>query len=82
MVATLLDLSTGAPLAVQSMLNKQQGSGADVITRISAIMIDSHVLEKLSQLAHESLDELAQAVCAAGGVSPSEVYEIVRATPP
>ena len=35
-VATLLDLSTGTPVAVRSMLNKQQPFGADVITRISA----------------------------------------------
>ena len=39
-VATLLDLSTGTPVAVASMLNKQQPFGADVITRISATMLD------------------------------------------
>jgi uncharacterized 2Fe-2S/4Fe-4S cluster protein (DUF4445 family) len=39
-VATLLDLSTGTPVAVESMLNKQQPFGADVITRISATMMD------------------------------------------
>ena len=78
-VATLLDLSTGAPLAVQSMLNKQQPFGADVITRISAIMMDPRALEKLSSLAHEALDELAQAVCVEGGVRPDEVYEVAIA---
>jgi uncharacterized 2Fe-2S/4Fe-4S cluster protein (DUF4445 family) len=78
-VATLLDLSTGAPVAVESMLNKQQSFGADVITRISKIMMDGRALERLCLLAHESLDELAQAVCEAGGVSPTEVYEIALA---
>src|SRR4029077_14151163 len=39
-VATLLDLGTGTPVAVQSTLNKQQPFGADVITRISATMMD------------------------------------------
>ena len=39
-VATLLDLSTGTPVAVASALNKQQPFGADVITRISAAMLD------------------------------------------
>ena len=34
-VATLLDLETGTPVAVASMLNKQQPYGGDVITRIS-----------------------------------------------
>ncbi|MGO8723598.1 MAG: ASKHA domain-containing protein [Acidimicrobiales bacterium] len=78
-VATLLDLSTGAPVAVQSMLNKQQSFGADVITRISKIMMDDRALSRLSVLAHESLNELAQGVCQDGGVSPAEVYEIALA---
>ncbi len=78
-VATLLDLSTGAPLAVQSMLNKQQPFGADVITRISTIMTDDRALDRLCRLAHETLDELAQAVCEAAGVLPSEVYEVALA---
>ena len=40
-VATLLDLESGQPVAVRSMLNRQQPYGADVITRISATMMDS-----------------------------------------
>jgi uncharacterized 2Fe-2S/4Fe-4S cluster protein (DUF4445 family) len=78
-VATLLDLSTGTPLAVRSMLNKQQSLGADVITRISAIMTDNGALVRLCQLARESLNELAQSVCESAGVSPGEVYEIALA---
>jgi uncharacterized 2Fe-2S/4Fe-4S cluster protein (DUF4445 family) len=78
-VATLLDLSTGTPVAVQSMLNKQQPFGADVITRISATMMDPGALDKLQQLAHETLGELAREVCAEGGVAPHEVYEIAVA---
>jgi len=78
-VATLLHLSTGMPLAVQSMLNKQQSFGADVITRISATMTVDGALGRLCRLAQESLNELAQAVCEAAGVSPSEVYEIAVA---
>ena len=39
-VANLLDLETGQPAAVRSMLNKQQPFGADVITRISTVMMD------------------------------------------
>ena len=61
-VATLLDLSTGTPVAVESMLNKQQPFGADVITRISATMMDPGALDKLQQLATETLGELARAV--------------------
>jgi uncharacterized 2Fe-2S/4Fe-4S cluster protein (DUF4445 family) len=50
-VATLLDLETGTPAAVQSMLNRQQPYGADVITRISATMMDEGALDALQQRA-------------------------------
>ena len=78
-VATLLDLGTGAPVAVESMLNKQQPFGADVITRISATMMDRSAMEKLCSLARETLAELAAAVCAAGNVQPRDVYELAVA---
>ncbi len=68
-VATLLDLSTGTPVAVESTLNSQQPFGADVITRISATMMDPGNLDKLQNLAQETLAELARAVCAAGRCS-------------
>jgi uncharacterized 2Fe-2S/4Fe-4S cluster protein (DUF4445 family) len=78
-VATLLDLSTGTPAGVESTLNSQQPFGADVITRISATMMDPGALDKLQNLARETLAELAQAVCAQGGVEPHEVYEVAVA---
>ena len=78
-VATLLDLSTGTPAGVESTLNNQQPFGADVITRISATMMDPGALDKLQNLARETLAELAQAVCAQGGVEPHEVYEVAVA---
>jgi uncharacterized 2Fe-2S/4Fe-4S cluster protein (DUF4445 family) len=78
-VATLLDLSTGTPAGVVSMLNKQQPFGADVITRISATMIDPDALGKLRELAQATLDELAQEVCKDGDVDPAQVYEIALA---
>jgi uncharacterized 2Fe-2S/4Fe-4S cluster protein (DUF4445 family) len=78
-VATLLDLGTGTPAAVASALNKQQPFGADVITRISATMMDPGALDKLQQLAQETLAELTAEVCAEGGVEPDEVYEVALA---
>ena len=78
-VATLLDLSTGAPVAVCSMLNKQQSFGADVISRISATMLDPDALERLRTLASATLRELAHEVCLQGGVDPAEVYEVALA---
>ncbi len=78
-VATLLDLSTGTPVAVASALNQQQPFGADVITRISATMMDPDTLARLTALAQQTLTELAAEVCAAGGIDPAEVYEVALA---
>lgn len=78
-VATLLDLNTGTPVAVRSMLNKQQPFGADVISRISATMMDPTALERLRELAQATLAELTAEVCAEGNVDPNDVYEVALA---
>ena len=78
-VATLLDLATGTPAAVASALNAQQPFGADVITRISATMLDPATLGRLTGLAHQTMAELAAEVCDEAGVDPAEVYEIALA---
>ena len=75
-VANLLDLETGQPAAVQSMLNRQQPFGADVISRVSATMLDEGALDALQARAQETLAQLTQEVCAEAGVDPGEVYEI------
>jgi len=75
-VANLLDLDTGTPAAVRSLLNRQQPFGADVISRISAVMMDPTALDTLRLRAHETLDELTQEVCEEAGVAREEVYEI------
>ncbi|HEY8315436.1 MAG TPA: ASKHA domain-containing protein [Gaiellaceae bacterium] len=78
-VATLLDLDTGLPKAVRSILNAQQPFGADVISRISAIMMDEGALAMLQTHAHETLQKLTDEVCEEGGVDQSQVYEVVVA---
>jgi uncharacterized 2Fe-2S/4Fe-4S cluster protein (DUF4445 family) len=78
-VATLLDLATGAPLAVGSMLSKQQPFGADVITRISSVMLEPGNLGRLTRLAHDSLSELAGEVCEQARVDPLDVFEVAVA---
>jgi uncharacterized 2Fe-2S/4Fe-4S cluster protein (DUF4445 family) len=78
-VATLLDLAAGTPVAVASALNKQQPFGADVISRISAAMLDPAALGRLTALATETLAELARDVCEQGGVAADEVYEVAVA---
>jgi uncharacterized 2Fe-2S/4Fe-4S cluster protein (DUF4445 family) len=78
-VATLLDLSTGTPAAVRSMLNLQQPFGADVISRISATMLDPSALDRLREAAHDTLGQLTGEVCKEAEVAPEEVYEIALA---
>jgi uncharacterized 2Fe-2S/4Fe-4S cluster protein (DUF4445 family) len=78
-VATLIDTATGTPAAVASMLNKQQPFGADVITRISATMMDPEALGRLQQLAGSTLSSLAAEVCREAGVDPAHVYEVAVA---
>jgi uncharacterized 2Fe-2S/4Fe-4S cluster protein (DUF4445 family) len=75
-VATLLDLESGQPAAGRSMLNRQQPFGADVITRVSATMMDDQALGALQARAHETMAELTGEVLAYADVAPGEVYEI------
>ncbi len=78
-VATLLDLNTGTPVAVASMLNMQQPFGADVITRISATMLDPDALGRLRDRAPGTLAQLALEVCEKGEIAPEAVYEVAVA---
>jgi len=78
-VGTLLDVGTGTPLAVTSSLNKQQPFGGDVITRISATMMDKDTLGRLQAAAGATLAELASQVCREAGVDPAQVYEVAVA---
>ena len=78
-VATLLDTTTGTPVAVASMLNKQQPFGGDVITRISATMMDLDTLPRLTELAKDTLAELTANVCTEAGIEPQQVYEMALA---
>lgn len=78
-VGTLLDVGTGTPLAVASMLNAQQPFGGDVISRISATMIDPDALDRLRTAAGATLADLARRVCGEAGVDPTQVYEVAVA---
>jgi uncharacterized 2Fe-2S/4Fe-4S cluster protein (DUF4445 family) len=78
-VATLLDLNSGTPIAVKSMLNKQQPFGADVISRISATMLDETALQRLREAAQLTLNELTDEAIQEAGISHLNVYEVAIA---
>jgi len=78
-VATLLDLNSGTSIGVKSMLNKQQPFGADVISRISATMLDESALSRLRNAAQSTLDELTQEVIKEAKVDKNNVYEVAIA---
>lgn len=78
-VGTLLDVGTGTPLAVASALNRQQPFGGDVITRISATMMDPEALGRLQAAAAATLADLASRVCREAGIDPAHVYEVAVA---
>ena len=62
------------------MLNKQQPFGGDVITRISATMMDPRGrCPGCASLAQETLAELAGDVLDEAGVEPADVYEVALA---
>ena len=75
-VATLLDLVTGPPMAVKSMLNKQQPFGADVISRISAAMMDPQAGPLMQKAALDTFNELISEVCTEAKISSDQVYAL------
>jgi uncharacterized 2Fe-2S/4Fe-4S cluster protein (DUF4445 family) len=75
-VASLLDLTGGVPVAVASTLNRQAAFGADVISRISALVEQPAALARLGDLMHETLAELTKEICAEAGIPPDRVYAV------
>ena len=78
-VAMLMDLRSGAPLAVASNLNGQAVYGADVISRISYTMMDPNGLATLQAKVVETLNGLIHQVTTKAGIPRERIYEVVVA---
>lgn len=78
-VGALMDLRSGAPLAIRSMLNGQAIHGADVISRISYAMINENGLAELTAKITQSLNTLVEQLLAQSGIPAGEIYEVVVA---
>ncbi len=78
-VGMLIDLNSGAPVAVQSTLNGQAVQGADVISRISYTMLNEDGLAELNEVILRTLNGLIAQLLEEGQVAAHEVYEVVTA---
>ncbi|MCY4412635.1 MAG: ASKHA domain-containing protein [Caldilineaceae bacterium] len=78
-VGMLIDLNSGAPVAVQSALNGQAVQGADVISRISYTMLNEGGLAELNEVILRTLNGLIARLLEEGQVAAHEVYEVVTA---
>jgi len=78
-VGMLIDLNSGAPVAVRSALNGQAVQGADVISRISYTMLHENGLSELNQVILRTLNGLIAQLLNEGEVAAYEVYEVVTA---
>ena len=78
-VGMLLDLNSGAPVAVHSALNGQAVHGADVIARISHTMMHQDGLSQLNEIILRTLNGLIARLLQEGQVAAHEVYEVVTA---
>jgi uncharacterized 2Fe-2S/4Fe-4S cluster protein (DUF4445 family) len=78
-VCTLVDLRSGAAVAVASTINHQTPFGADVIARMARAMQDDDDIAKLQAAAISTVNELLGRVKEESGVATEEIYEAVVA---
>ncbi|CAN5560506.1 ASKHA domain-containing protein [soil metagenome] len=78
-VGMLLDLNSGAPLAVRSLLNGQAIYGADVIARISHAMLNVSGLQQLHESIVQTMNNLIATLLHEANIAAQEVYEVVIA---
>jgi uncharacterized 2Fe-2S/4Fe-4S cluster protein (DUF4445 family) len=76
-VATLVDLRSGAAAAVASTINRQATFGADVIARMGHAMTGPEAIEELRDAVIATANGLLEQVVAEAGVSRQHVYEAV-----
>jgi uncharacterized 2Fe-2S/4Fe-4S cluster protein (DUF4445 family) len=76
-VANLVDLRSGATVALASTLNQQAPFGADVIARMARAMSEAEDIGRLRDAALATVNELLARVRAEAGVERDEIYEAV-----
>ena len=76
-VATLVDLRSGAAAAVASTINRQATFGADVIARMGHAMTGPEAIEELRAAVVATVNGLLDEVVGAAGISRAHLYEAV-----
>jgi uncharacterized 2Fe-2S/4Fe-4S cluster protein (DUF4445 family) len=76
-VATLVDLRTGAVAAVASTINRQASFGADVIARMGHAMLGDEEIGQLRATALATVNAVLGEARATAGVETRDVYETV-----
>src|SRR3990170_2060237 len=76
-VATLVDLVSGAAAAVESTINRQAPFGADVIARMGHAMTGNGAVGQLRAAVLETVNTLIGDACAAAGVKAAALCEAV-----
>ena len=78
-VGTLIDLLTGAELALASRMNDQIQCGDDVIARIQCVREDSGAIVRLQALMVKTLQHIVDDLVAQAGVGCEAIYEVALA---
>lgn len=76
-VATLVDLVSGAAAAVESTINRQAPFGADVIARMGHAMTGQEAIDDLRAAVLATVNGLVESVCATASADRGHVYETV-----
>lgn len=75
MVASLLDLGSGAEVATVSRMNPQVSFGDDVLSRIKHSASCHHCLDELRRAVIEEAGRMIEALSQESGVDPQHIYE-------
>lgn len=74
-VGYLMDLHTGADLAVSAVMNPQMVYGDDLVSRISFATTQENGAAALQSSAVDALNRIAQELVETAGISPNSVYK-------
>jgi len=76
LVATLVDLNSGDPVAVTAEMNPQAVYGEDVVSRINYASNDSRGLEKLNKDVIDAINGMIEDLCCQAGIKRDFIYEL------